>query len=62
MMALDHLEMFGWSSRTIIIAYFSVFEWLNEGAFHRTRDSHADWSKSSMQEDLVNILVAMIDD
>jgi len=36
-------------------------EWFNEGTFYRTRGSQADWSKSSMQEDLLHAMEAIIE-
>ena len=39
--------------------YFCL-RWLNDGNFHRSREAEADWGKSSLQEDLVHVLTAIV--
>jgi hypothetical protein len=52
----------GWSVKHDHYHYlFFCLEWLNEGTFHRTRETQAGWSKSSMQEDFVHVLMAIIE-
>ena len=45
---------------TISIAYFCL-RWLNDGNFHRSREAEAGWGKSSLQEDLVHVLTAIVE-
>jgi hypothetical protein len=40
---------------------FFCLEWLNEGTFHRTRESRAGWSKTSMHEDLIHVLECIVE-
>jgi hypothetical protein len=40
---------------------FYCLEWLNDGAFHRTQGFWAGWSKSSMHEDVLHVLYAIIE-
>ena len=40
---------------------FFCLEWLNEGTFHRTRESRAGWAKSSMHDDLIHVLEAIVE-
>jgi hypothetical protein len=35
--------------------------WLNDGNFHKTREVEAGWGKSSLQEDLDHVLIAIIE-
>jgi hypothetical protein len=46
---------------TISIAYFFCLRWLNDGNFHRSREAEAGWGKSSLQEDLVHVLIAIVE-
>ena len=40
---------------------FFCLRWLNDGNFHRSREAEADWGKSSLQEDLVHVLTAIVE-
>jgi hypothetical protein len=40
---------------------FFCLRWLNDGNFHRSREAEAGWGKSSLQEDLVHVLIAIVE-
>ena len=40
--------------------YFCL-RWLNDGFFHRSREVETGWCKSSVQEDLVHVLTAIVE-
>jgi hypothetical protein len=40
---------------------FFCLEWLNDGIFHRSREARAGWGKSSLQEDLIHFLMAIVE-
>ncbi len=40
---------------------FYCLEWLNDGAFHRAREFRVGWCKSSMHEDVLHVLYAIVD-
>jgi len=40
--------------------YFCL-RWLNDGLFYRSREAETGWSKSSVQEDLVHVLTAIVE-
>jgi hypothetical protein len=40
---------------------FYCLEWLNDGAFHRTREFWAGWCKSSMHEAILHVLYVIIE-
>ena len=40
--------------------YFCL-KWLNDGNFYRTRETETGWGKSSLQEDTVHVLKAIVD-
>ena len=40
---------------------FFCLEWLNEGTFHRTRESRAGWAKSSIHDDVIHVLTAIVE-
>jgi hypothetical protein len=40
--------------------YFCL-KWLNDGNFHRTQETETGWGKSSLQEDTVHVLKAIVD-
>jgi hypothetical protein len=40
---------------------FFCLEWLNDGNHHRTRESRAGWGKSSLHEDKIHVLLAIVE-
>lgn len=36
-------------------------EWLNGGNFHRSKEASAGWGKSSLQEDLFHVFMAIVE-
>jgi hypothetical protein len=40
--------------------YFAI-KWLNDGAYHRSREADFGWSKTSLQRDLEHCLRAIIE-
>jgi hypothetical protein len=40
---------------------FFCLEWLNDGNFHRSREARAGRGKSSLQEDVIHVLMAIVE-
>jgi hypothetical protein len=40
---------------------FFVLRWLNDGLFYRSREVDTGYAKSSVQEDLVHVLLAIVE-
>ena len=42
-------------------SFILLFEWLNDGNFYRTREADIGYGKSSIQEDTVHVLQAIVE-
>ncbi len=40
---------------------FFVLQWLNDGLFYKTREADTGYAKSSVHEDLVHVLLAIVE-
>jgi hypothetical protein len=43
-------------------SFILLFEWLNDGNFYRTQEADIGYGKSSIQEDTVHVLQAIVED